>query len=256
MRERLDLPVAQVSHPLSHSCDRPDNGPPNYKEGNQEDQQDLSNDVPERVAPNSCALRFDVRGVVKGSEDTRYFRFAVQRECVAVHGGLADCLKRTETMSLGYTLRKQIGGIRYDGGEFRAQRPEPFRDRHTQQYLIGVRGLQIALQRGEVEKQPHFVRQVRPFPANFRPRFPPAAPDPNGGRAPLQAHLVCVPRRRDQCDRSTPRIKMTRRLGFTCNPLCLVPHRCAKDNPPVKVIPINAAPTQIAIKTARNDSIH
>jgi hypothetical protein len=105
---------------LSHSYDRPDNGPPDHKEDNQDDQQDLSNDMPEGVAPNSCALCLDVRGVVKSSKDTRYFRFAVQRKCVAVHGGLADCLKRTETMILGYALCKQIGGIRYNGGEFRA----------------------------------------------------------------------------------------------------------------------------------------
>src|SRR3984893_230960 len=120
MRERLDLPVPQVPHPLSHSCDRPDNGPADHKRGNQDDQQNLSDDVPERVAPDPRALGFNIGGVVEGGEDSRHFRFAVQRKCVAVHRRLADCLKSTETMILRYALCKQIEGRRNNGCEFRA----------------------------------------------------------------------------------------------------------------------------------------
>src|SRR5579864_2386886 len=118
MWEGHDLPVPQIPHPMSHSCDRADNGPPNHKEGNQDDQQDLSEDVPKRVAPKSCTLRFDVGGVVEGNEDTRYSRFAVQWKCVAVHGRLAHGLESAETMIFAYTLCKQIVGIHYFDGKF------------------------------------------------------------------------------------------------------------------------------------------
>jgi hypothetical protein len=97
----------------------------------------------------------------------------VQWKCVSVHGRLADCIKRADPMICAYTLCKQIGGIRYIGGEVRANNhrlSEAIVDSDTCQVFAACKSLQ---NKAKLRISPPLRDRFDRFLQNFRQCFRP-----------------------------------------------------------------------------------
>ena len=98
---RAHSAASQVLHPLRGTGNRKDDRPANDENGEENDEEHLRDDVPDRLAPDGVALRLDVTRIVKNCEDAlRFAVIVVHSEVVRVHRLAAESDKFADALAL------------------------------------------------------------------------------------------------------------------------------------------------------------
>ncbi len=113
LRKRSSFAGTQVFHPLRNPRNWSNNCGTNNQQGDEHNQQNFCDHVPQSAAPDIRTLRFNVARIVKSNQNARQRCIAMKRQGIGVHRRTGDGRKAAHTNVTGFAIveyfRRNVG---------------------------------------------------------------------------------------------------------------------------------------------------